>query len=357
MCRHKIGADVRVLMSSLLAKLHQPDKDIRKPYNKLGSDSFGGRGYDTRIISGFVTEHRLPVMRTTGFLTPAFRTKNIVLTRSVNLGGDSPELDAAFLSVLNDVHDGKVSAEDVLAEVVRCLLLVKAERDTELEGSLTQLRALENGVAISAEGIVKLIQQHMDSSYSSRLPVLVVVAAYNAASHALGERALPLQSHNAADKQTGALGDVEITLVADNRIITTYEMKDKRVARDDIDQAVAKTEGYWRKYGLKLDNYIFITTKPIDNEVREYAADLYDSTGGIEFVILDCIGFLRHFLHLFHRLRMQFLEEYQTLVLAEPDSAVRHELKVTFLALRRAAESRDINIEENGGEEDEEGAL
>ncbi len=65
-------------------------------------------------------------------------------------------------------------------------------------------------------------------------------------------------------------------------------------------------------------------------------------TGGIEFVILDCISFLRHFLHLFYRLRMQFLEAYQTLLLAKPESAVRHELKVSFLALRRAAEVRNV---------------
>jgi hypothetical protein len=38
---------------------------------------------------------------------------------------------------------------------------------------------------------------------------------------------------------------------------------------------------------------------------------------------------------------MQFLEAYQTLLLAEPERAVRHELKVSLLALRRAAEARD----------------
>ena len=75
-----------------------------------------------------------------------------------------------------------------------------------------------------------------------------------------------------------------------------------------------------------------------DIDVAEYAASLYRDTGGIEFVILDCIGFLRHFLHLFHRLRLNFLEAYQELVLLEPDSAVSQPLKEVFLALRRAAE-------------------
>jgi DNA adenine methylase len=51
------------------------------------------------------------------------------------------------------------------------------------------------------------------------------------------------------------------------------------------------------------------------------------------------MGFLRHFLHLFHRLRIRFLEAYQNLLLAEPESAVRQELKESFLTLRRAAET------------------
>ncbi|NJL10520.1 MAG: hypothetical protein HC908_11055 [Calothrix sp. SM1_7_51] len=89
----------------------------------------------------------------------------------------------------------------------------------------------------------------------------------------------------------------------------------------------------------KIDNYIFITTDFIDEDVREYAADIYEQTGGIELVILDCISFLRYFLHLYHRLRMNFLEVYQQLVLDEPESAVSQPLKEAFLALRQAAES------------------
>lgn len=90
--------------------------------------------------------------------------------------------------------------------------------------------------------------------------------------------------------------------------------------------------------GARPDNYIFITTGRVAKQAAEYAASLYLTTGGIEFAILDCIGFLRHFLHLFHRLRLDFLEAYQALVLAEPESAVNQPLKEAFLALRRAAE-------------------
>ena len=74
-------------------------------------------------------------------------------------------------------------------------------------------------------------------------------------------------------------------------------------------------------------------------QVADYARSMYEELGGVEVVVLDCIGFLRHFLHLFHRSRMDFLNTYQDLVLAEPASAVSEPLKATFLSLRRTAES------------------
>lgn len=40
-----------------------------------------------------------------------------------------------------------------------------------------------------------------------------------------------------------------------------------------------------------------------------------------------------------HRIRADYLNAYQTLVLNEPDSAVSQTLKEAFLALRQAAES------------------
>lgn len=94
-------------------------------------------------------------------------------------------------------------------------------------------------------------------------------------------------------------------------------MKNKSVTKGDIDRAIQKLAN-----GPHLQNYFFITTDVIHEEVRQYAASMYDETGGVEFAILDCIGFLRHFLHLFHRLRKDFLDHYQKLVLQEPSSAV-----------------------------------
>jgi len=104
-------------------------------------------------------------------------------------------------------------------------------------------------------------------------------------------------------------------------------MKMKRVTIDDINAAVTKIA----KAPKRINNFLFVTTDEIDPEVSEYAATLYEDTGGTEIAILDCMGFLRHFLHLFHRIRVDYLNAYQNLVMTEPDSAVNQTLKEAFL--------------------------
>ena len=68
-------AGARLLMACMLAKVHDPKIDPRKPYTKIGSkDCFSGRSYDEQFIGGFITKHNLPCNPTTAFLTPTFAT-------------------------------------------------------------------------------------------------------------------------------------------------------------------------------------------------------------------------------------------------------------------------------------------
>lgn len=329
-------AGVRMLMTCALAKIHRSEIDIRKPYTEIGDpDAFSGRAeYDEKYIWPFASRNNLPVNSTTAFLTPGFRTINVPLAEPLTISGRPKKMYEDTIQLLDYVYREKLTAYDLLAEAIRQLLLLQEEQASRIQQLIEELDTSQNSVPLSSEEIVGLISQHLSSPQSSRLPVLVVAAAYQAASLRLGERVRPLFAHTAADLQTGALGDLEITLIGDDEIVTSYEMKAKDVTRADIELAVRKIADSQ----MRIDNYIFITTGKIDTDVSEYAASLYRETGGIEFVILDCIGFLRHFLHLFHRLRLDFLEAYQELVLLEPDSAVSQPLKEVFLVLRRAAE-------------------
>jgi DNA adenine methylase len=332
-------AGVRALLAGLLAKLHKPSVDIRKPYTEIagetGNDFYSGRLYDERFIQG-LTEHpySLPINATTAFLTPGFRTKNITLKIDTQLEGRPAEMYSALLQTFDDVQANRVKPQALMDEVIRLLLVERDQRQSAIQKLVRDIRRTADRLPLSAEDIVALISQHLACKNASRLPVLIVAAAYQAASSRLGERVNPLYSHNAADKQTGAAGDVEVTLIEEAGVITAYEMKMKAVTIADINLAMEKFKGH----GATIQHYIFITTERVPNEVMEYAAARYADLGGVEIAVLDCIGFLRHFLHLFHRIRADFLDAYQQLLLAEPESAVSHALKEAFLVLRKAAE-------------------
>ena len=331
-------AGVRLLMSCLLAKLDKPNVDPRKPYTEIGgADSFSGRTYDERYLTSFINEHRLPVNPTTAFLTPTLRNIDHPLTTDRELVGRPRDLYKKTLELLEDVAEQRIATDVLFVETVRVLLLLRDEKLARMASLLGTLERTEGALPLSSEAIVTLISQHLACKNASRLPVLVVAAAYQAAGSRLSENMLSLNPHNAADLQTGSLGDVEICLVGDDSVVTAYEMKMKRVTQDDIDAAVTKIA----RAPKRIHNYLFVTTDAVDPIVAEYAATFYEKTDGTEIAILDCVGFLRHFLHLFHRIRLEYLNAYQALVLNEPDSAVRQTLKEAFLALRQAAESGD----------------
>jgi SacI restriction endonuclease len=328
-------APIRFLMSCLLAKIDDPKIDIRKPYTEIsGKGTFSGRTYDEHYIESFVVKHKLPCNSTTAFLTPAFRNIDRMLTTDLVLVGRPREVYTNSLEMLELVHQEKLEAKNVLKEIIRFLSIIKKENETRMQQLIRELKQSDDVAPLSSEQTVKLLQQHLSSKNASRLPVLMIASAYLSVKDHIGEISLPLQSHTAADKQAGSIGDVEITLVNDDEIVTCYEMKDKRVTIVDIENALKKIA----TLAYRIDNYIFITTDVIEDEVNEYAKNIYDSAS-TEIAILDCIGFIRHFLHFFHRHRTSFLDIYQNLVLAEPDSSVNQPLKEAFLVLRKTAES------------------
>ncbi len=329
----------RLILSCTLAKTHRPELDIRKPYTEIGTaDSFSGRTYDESYITAFIQKHKLPCNETTAFLTPALRNRNQLLNLETNLVGRPPELYKAALQLLDAVALSRISARALLCEMVLQLMHIREENNKRMSSLLSQLSGSSSIVALSSEAILNLLEQHLKLPNSSRLPVLMVAAAYQAAQ--IGEEVLDLLAHNAADKQTGSLGDMEVILRGEDRVVTAYEMKTRRVTREDLDIALHKFSN--QNSNNHIDNYIFITTEAIDPEVKIYARALYQQTGGIEVVVLDCIGFMRHYLHFFHRRRSEFLENYQKLLIDETDSAVRPALKEAWLALRFASESSTI---------------
>jgi len=329
-------ATIRFLMSCLLGKLIDSKMDPRKPYTEIQDDDcFSGRALDEDYLAAFIAKHELPCRSTTAFLTPVFRTMNRPITLDIKLESRPKHVISAAVQLLDDVVGNRITAEKLFSEIVRTLICIRDENKTRMESLLKSMRSNVGSLPLSSGAILVLIQQHLLCKNSSRLPVLIVAAAYRSVEKRLGEQILSLHAHNAADLQTGAFGDVEICLENDDAVVTAYEMKTKKVLKNDIDVAVEKIQ----RSAYRVHNYIFVTTELVDEEAENYASEFYEKTGGTEIAILDCLGFLKHFLHFFHRFRKDFLDHYQELVLAEPDSAVSQSLKEAFLTLRKNAET------------------
>ena len=324
---------IRFVLSCVLAKIHKPDVDIRKPYTEIsGKGSFSGRTYDEGYLQEFILKYKLPCNKTTAYLTPALRNNDTIITK-VTFVGTPKIVYELSKEIINSIYNKEETSENVLREFLKHLIILRDENAERINALIATLD--HETLALSSEDIITILTQHLLCKNSSRVPVLIIAAAYKTMADKIGEDYLPLLSHNAADKQTGSLGDVEVILVReDKKVATCYEMKDKLVTKNDIDLALLKIV----ETKNKIDNYIFITTDIIDPIVLEYAKSTYDKVG-IEITILDCIGFIRHYLHFFHRHRVKYINNYQEILLEQPSSSVSQSLKEAFLALRRAAES------------------
>ena len=136
----------------------------------------------------------------------------------------------ALLHIFDDVQGSRLSPRKVMDETIRLLILERTQRDESIRNLVRDIRRSADRLPLSAEDIIVLLGQHLACKNASRVPVLIVAAAYLAASEKLGEGIRPLNAHNAADRQTGALGDIEIALQGNDGVITAYEMKMKPVS-------------------------------------------------------------------------------------------------------------------------------
>jgi DNA adenine methylase len=200
-------APIRFLLSCLLAKIHNPNIDIRKPYTEIeGDDTYSGRFYDERFVELFVHKYKLPCNPTTAYLTPAFRNLDRLLTTELVLVGRPRDVYVNTLEILDIVYTQKEKAENVLQEIIRILLIIKAEDELRMLQLITDLQQTDDILPLASEEIVTLLTQHLNCKGTSRLPVLMIASAYQTVKEKIGEENKVLTAQNAADKQTGSFG-------------------------------------------------------------------------------------------------------------------------------------------------------
>ncbi|MCC6600000.1 MAG: DNA methyltransferase, partial [Crocinitomicaceae bacterium] len=150
-------APIRFLMSCLLAKIDDPKVDIRKPYTEIdGKNTYSGRFYDERYIEAMVHKYKLPCNPTTAYLTPAFRNLDRVLTTDLALVGRPREVYEYAIKILDAVHGKKETPQNLLQEIIRLLLIIKAEDENRMKQLLADLKQADDVLPLSSEEIVTL---------------------------------------------------------------------------------------------------------------------------------------------------------------------------------------------------------
>lgn len=258
-----------VVITSLVKKVITPSQDIRK--HQAGMDGgYSGRVLDTAVITPFLSRNNFPSMGSgSGWLTRSLEQGspyNLDYRGAIK----PPDLKKSFLRTLDrverDVLDPKIALEYLLAGLV------------ELRNRSTSLR-LAKPTGLSIETIVTYLDKHFTYSYSgsgaSRLPVLAIYAAYTQMMKEVGRYRsfeLPLLlRHNAADRQTDAIGDIQV-LDKGKHVVEAVEVKHLIPISPSIIQTAYekfKTQPVTRYYLLTTDTRGDQHSKEITDKVVE----------------------------------------------------------------------------------------
>lgn len=298
----KRQGDGRLLLTCSLAAAADPSLDILRPFIKVHDRSFHGRAVDEDLVASFLRQERLPAMVSTVFTNRGLDRGDGILSQS-----GTTLLYRPAVELLEQVANGNLTAEDLLAEAIRVLLAMKRKDDAEMAS--LQEAARQTRTTLTSAEILSLLAEHKNAPATSRLPVLALAAAYEAAGPEAGWKVRPLRGHYAADRSTGALGDIEVVSPDDDSLINVLDGKDKVVTSADLADASRKAAAG------NVPSYIVATTEEIPKEIEQAAAAL---SGSRDIAVRDWLALVRDILLLHPKARERFLDIYRDLVLDDP---------------------------------------
>lgn len=279
-----------VLITSLTHKIFDPAQDVR--YHQENMDGgYSGRSIDTRYITPFMKEKLFPSMAESGWLT---RTLEINQPYDFHYPGKiTAELKSSFLSLLDKVQTQDRDAELYLTYIFQHLIKLRERGKFDI--------AKPSNININTT--LWFFDKHFTHKYSAsgaaRLPVLAIHSIYQCMVNEIGRFAnkelLDLQEHEAADKQTGSIGDVEIK-DENNKLFEAVEVKHKI----PIDAQMVNT-AYEKFKSHSVDRYYILSTANIKTTELEDMNKRIAEIGklhGCQVIINGILPSLRYYLRL-----------------------------------------------------------
>ncbi|MCI4679621.1 hypothetical protein K9U39_08435 [Rhodoblastus acidophilus] len=308
------------IITCLAIKSAQPDIDVRYHQMQIQKDITNGAGFNFRGVSEDIVYPWLDKQSfsgaKSGWQTRTFeRPKPYMLSYEENIGAIKHD----FLNVFDRLETHGEQANEALAY----LLYRQLEAREKKKLALFIPKTRDVGV------ITALLQDHVFYQYknskgASRLPVLAIYAIYlemmDELSRYKGKTLKPLMEHSAADSQTGAIGDIEISSA--DTIFEAIEIKHGIPLSAGLVRDASKKIG-----GLhsSVDRYYILTTSASCQPDAETLAAIENVKARLscEIIANGVIPSIRYYLRLLKDPSNVFLHYVR--LLAE-DKAIAHVL-------------------------------
>jgi DNA adenine methylase len=324
-------APVRYLLTALGAKIKDPSVNTLCAYPIQGKNHFEGRSIDEHILIQYLEKYSLATNKTTAFLTPSFRfPPNRPYKKEDFVKSRPSSVYNALVDVLTKVNEDSTLAKPLLVATFAKLIFLRDAYALKL--ALQKSAAMLSKEPTITE-IIEILETHAAQPRASRLPVLMYAAAHDIFLDGSSYTRKKLLAHNAADKQTGATGDIEIIEKLTGRLITSIEIKSRAITEEDVNIGVEKALVH-----LPVAYFFASTVAPTDR-ISKYAESF---SGKVQFRVWDIFEFIASVLCMWPERRSEFLEDYKKLVLEDAD--VDNSLRLFLLEqLSRLAKKKKGN--------------
>lgn len=259
------------LVGCALARIVDPQIDIRFPYMNQAATAFNGRTLDERVVNPFLHERQIPCSR--GPYLSTFR-RNVRFEENTARGLRDR---LGFSHMLAFIERLRGADPEHAINLLRRLLERFVEMRNAAEIPLTRIARL------SIEQYRNLFDRLLAISSGGRMPVLVVLALLRTLNECYGrDWEIDAQDINVADAAHGVGGD--ITVHRHGQVVLEIEVTERTIDRARV------VATFTRKIGPHgLDDYVFFFSGgPPSDEARAAARHYFAAGHEINFVgVLD----------------------------------------------------------------------
>ena len=253
----KIGSNksiVSALVTSCVKKIIDNQQDIRLHRTDF-KGGYSARVLDTKFTTPFFKRH-FPkyANKESAFLTLATREKiKWTEKEGINLKIRNKQLKETFLNILDDIENGKHSANDYL--IAFFVALINLSKKDEQIFDIAKNQDIKKE-ALNINIILEMLDKHFSNKLSSRLPVVAIYSIYEVLMPLLSryknKKLVDLAVHTSSDKH--GFGDIEIY----DKQNTPFEIVEIKhnipITKDLIFDIAKKTEN------TKIKRYYILTT-------------------------------------------------------------------------------------------------